>query len=588
VGDLGVDFLTIAGHKLYAPKGVGALYMRKATAPMLPQFIHGAGQESGRRASTECVIQVVALGKACEIAKRDLAKNERHMRSMRDRLHEGIERELKKLRPEASPSEFVRLNGPADGRLPNTLSLSFRGVEANTLLSQIQDEVAASAGAACHSDEVHLSHVLAAMGVTEDWGMGTVRLTVGKGSNAEEIDRAARILASAAADLLPKEKADSAGAEGDGGQALPSGPVKLTRYTHGMGCACKLRPQALEQVLKNLRAVPLPVDPEKAKNILVGIGPSNDDACVYQITDDVAIVATTDFFTPVVDDPETFGRVAAANALSDIYAMGATPLFALNIVGFPSHRLPMGVLEDILRGGQAKCAEAGIQILGGHSVDDTEPKYGLAVIGVLHPKKIWKNNALREGDALILTKPLGTGILSTALKRGAANAEAQKALEDTMATLNKTAAECAAELGAAVGGVTDVTGFGFLGHLREMLTPDAGEKATVGARVVASKVPMLPQVMELCGMGDALVPGGTVQNLKNIEATVHFAAEVPASHRMLLADAQTSGGLLIGVRKAEAERLLRLLVARPECGGSAIVGEVVALNGTGHAISVVP
>eukprot|EP00927_Polykrikos_kofoidii_P072231 TRINITY_DN68371_c0_g1_i1.p1 TRINITY_DN68371_c0_g1~~TRINITY_DN68371_c0_g1_i1.p1 ORF type:complete len:847 (-),score=148.59 TRINITY_DN68371_c0_g1_i1:149-2350(-) len=588
VNDLGVDLLTIAGHKLYAPKGIGALYARK-TVPALPQYIHGAGQEMGRRASTENVIQVVGLGKACEIAKRDLEKNEAHMRRMRDRLHAGIDRELKQLRGVDTTSALVRVNGPTEARLPNTLSLSFRKVEANTLLSLIGDEVAASAGAACHSDSVQMSHVLTAMAVTEDWGMGTVRLTVGKGSEAEEMDRAASVIARGVSELLPQDVSLGDMQIQPAGEA--SGPVKLTRYTHGMGCACKLRPQALEQVLRNLQAAMGPVDPEKAKKVLVGLSENNDDACVYQITDELAIVATTDFFTPVVDDPETFGKIAAANALSDIYAMGAKPLFALNIVGFPSHRLQMSVLEDILKGGQAKCTEAGIQILGGHSVDDTEPKYGLAVIGVVHPKRFWRNNSLRQGDVLVLTKPLGTGILSTALKRGAVSKEAIRALEESMTSLNKNAAECAAEFGDAISGVTDVTGFGFLGHLREMLTVDAGEDPTSGIAVVvwASAVPVLPQVDELSSLGEAFMPGGSVQNLKMVEAkSVTFADAVQTSRRFVLADAQSSGGLLLGVRRNQADALLSRLRACSGCEGSAIVGETVALEIGSPIVRVVP
>lgn len=577
VSDLGIDLLTVAGHKIHAPKGVGALYARKGTVPAMPQYLHGAGQEAGRRASTENVIQVVALGKACEIALRDLTYNSSHMRSMRDRLHEGIERELKKRREGTAVERLMRLNGPQEARLPNTLSLSFRRVEANTLLSLIGDEVAASAGAACHSDEVQMSHVLEAMGVSEEWGMGTVRLTVGKASSPEEMDRAAEIVARGVAELAPRDEAAPDPGNGDGIQEPDHpGVVKLTRYTHGMGCACKLRPQALEAVLQNLRAAMGPVDPENAKNILVGSGPSNDDACAYQISEELAIVATLDFFTPVVDDPETFGRIAAANALSDVYAMGARPLFALNIVGFPSHRLPMSVLTDILKGGQAKCAEAGIQVLGGHSVDDTEPKYGLAVIGAVHPKKIWRNNAMLAGDVLVLTKPIGTGVLSTALKRGQVLPATQVALHDCMARLNRNAAEAAMLFASSVGGVTDVTGFGFLGHLNEMLTRDVGDTRTpLAAKVQASSVPLLPQALELASQGEAFVPGGSLQNLKMAkDKGVVFDEAVPAGRRSLLADAQTSGGLLISVRAAEASNLLAELLQREGCEASAIVGEV--------------
>merc|ERR1711953_701448 len=239
-----------------------------------------------------------------------------------------------------------------------------------------------------------------------------------------------------------------------------------------MGCACKLRPQMLERVLDQVRALagPSPVD----ANVLAGLGASNEDACVYKINDQVAIVTTLDFFTPIVDEPDLFGAVAAANAISDVYAMGARPIFALNIVGFPSGRLPDEVLVKILKGGQEKCAEAGIPILGGHTVEDVEPKNGLAVVGTVHPDRIWRNNGVRDGDSLILTKPLGTGILSTALKRGALGTVARHALIGALTQLNAKAAESVHAYGCKVHAATDVTGFGLLGHLREMLTPSDG------------------------------------------------------------------------------------------------------------------
>ncbi|MEE4176153.1 MAG: selenide, water dikinase SelD, partial [Bacteroides sp.] len=191
---------------------------------------------------------------------------------------------------------------------------------------------------------------------------------------------------------------------------MTEGPIQLTHFTHGLGCACKIRPQYLEKVLQDMPQI---LDPR----VLVGTSTS-DDAAVYKITDDIAIVQTVDFFTPIVDDPYAFGAIAAANALSDIYAMGARPLFALNIVGFPSNRLPMQVLKDILKGASDKATEAGIPILGGHTVEDNEPKFGMVVTGQVHPKRILTNSGAKPGDVLILTKPIGTGIISTAVKRG--------------------------------------------------------------------------------------------------------------------------------------------------------------------------
>eukprot|EP00930_Biecheleria_cincta_P086020 TRINITY_DN75390_c0_g1_i1.p1 TRINITY_DN75390_c0_g1~~TRINITY_DN75390_c0_g1_i1.p1 ORF type:complete len:810 (-),score=164.14 TRINITY_DN75390_c0_g1_i1:31-2439(-) len=569
VDDLGVDLLTIAGHKLYAPKGVGALY-RRCTVPDLPHLIHGAGQESGRRASTENVIHIVGLGKACEVAKRDLEKNEKHMRAMRDRLYNKL------LERMGSRAHLMRVNGPKGRTLPNTLSVSFFKVEANTLLSEVSGEVAASAGAACHSDEVHMSHVLEAMGVSKEWAMGTCRFSVGRDTTSAEIDKAAGVIAAAVLRLMPRDAGegnDVAEEEVEGEEVDPS-TVKLTRFTHGMGCACKLRPQVLERVLEQLRAAAPPmIDP----NVLAGLGRSNEDACVYKVSDELAVVGTLDFFTPIVDDPEVFGGIAAANALSDVYAMGAKPIFALNIVGFPSNRLPTSVLAKILKGGQEKCTEAGIAVLGGHTVEDLEPKYGLAVIGLVHPHKVWRNNSLQAGDRLILTKPIGTGILGTAQKKGLLNPDAREKLQTTLLQLNRRAAEIAQE-SSQVHAATDVTGFGLLGHLKEMLTSSSEDaleptpkKARtaentqpslprLGALLRTSAVPLLPQAQELA-VDDQCVPGGSVNNLKLVESagSVRFAQGVSRELRMLLADAQTSGGLLLSVRGEDSKKLVTAL-----------------------------
>eukprot|EP00931_Biecheleriopsis_adriatica_P047602 TRINITY_DN2745_c0_g1_i1.p1 TRINITY_DN2745_c0_g1~~TRINITY_DN2745_c0_g1_i1.p1 ORF type:complete len:793 (+),score=161.22 TRINITY_DN2745_c0_g1_i1:85-2463(+) len=582
VDELGVDMLTIAGHKLYAPKGVGALYKR-CNVPDLPQFIHGAGQESGRRASTENVIHIVGLGKACEVAKRDLAKNSKHMREMRDRLQEQL---TKRLGPQA---HLMRINGPKEARLANTLSASFYKVEANTLLSEVSDDVAASAGAACHSDEVHMSHVLEAMGVSKDWAMGTCRFTVGRDTSAAEIDKAADVIAKAVLRLMPRDAGQEAvNTEEAIAEEVDPSSVKLTRFTHGMGCACKLRPQVLEKVLEQLRTASGHI---VDSNVLAGLGRSNEDACVYKVSEELAVVGTLDFFTPIVDEPEAFGGIAAANALSDVYAMGAKPIFALNIVGFPSGRLPPSVLARILKGGQEKCSEAGIPILGGHTVEDLEPKYGLAVIGLVHPEKVWRNNAVRAGDRLILTKPIGTGILGTAQKKGRLSTEASAALQAALLQLNGPAASIAREQ-AEVHAATDITGFGLLGHLREMLTPteEPTEPATkrsrqegsgaqrLGAILRASAVPLLPEARELA-VDDQCIPGGSLNNLKLVESAgaVDFAEGVSRQLRLLLADAQTSGGLLLAV-PADAVDGLVIALRQAGMGTSAEIGEVRLLR----------
>jgi len=339
-------------------------------------------------------------------------------------------------------------------------------------------------------------------------------------------------------------------------------------------------------------------------NVLAGLGKSNEDACVYKISDDVAVVGTLDFFTPVVDEPEAFGRIAAANALSDVYAMGAKPIFALNIVGFPSNRLPPSVLARILQGGQEKCAEAGIAVLGGHTVEDLEPKYGLCVIGVVDPKKFWRNNALQAGDQLVLTKPIGTGVLGTAHKIGRLEPESYEALVENLQGLNRKAAE-AAQASTEVHAATDVTGFGLLGHLREMLMPmdDVDEHVAkktrletnggcastgrLGAVLSAKAVPLLPQALELA-VDSTCIPGGSLNNLKLVESAevVRFSPDVPREMQVLLADAQTSGGLLFAV----PERTLDKFIAALKDAGltrSAVIGHVRALaNATEPAIQV--
>jgi selenide,water dikinase len=275
-----------------------------------------------------------------------------------------------------------------------------------------------------------------------------------------------------------------------------------------------------------------------------------DDAAVYRLGPDLALVQTLDYFTPIVDDPYSFGTIAAANALSDVYAMGGTPLFALNIVGFPVNTLPMAILKDILCGGADKAREAGIGILGGHSIDDAEPKYGLVVTGRIHPDRIWKNVGARAGDDLVLTKPLGMGIISTAVKREKASpALIQRAVE-IMATLNRGAAEAVAAAGGP-DAVTDVTGFGLLGHLREM-TAGSG----VGARVRLRDVPVLDGVWDLAKAG--LVPGGTQRNFTHLQAqqAVEWAGDLTELEQLVLSDAQTSGGLLVAVPPDRTAALL--------------------------------
>ncbi|MDX9772672.1 MAG: selenide, water dikinase SelD [Bacteroidales bacterium] len=315
--------------------------------------------------------------------------------------------------------------------------------------------------------------------------------------------------------------------------------IQLTKYTQGLGCACKLRPQELEKILKD---IPAGVDP----NILIDIQ-NSDDAAVYSINETMALVQTVDFFTPIVDDPYDFGAIAAANALSDIYAMGARPMFALNIVGFPSNRLPMDVLREILRGASDKAQEAGICILGGHTIDDPEPKYGMVVSGTVHPDRIWANSGAREGDALILTKPVGTGILTTAMKRGLLDEKTRVEVTASMAELNRKAADILQSY--TVHACTDVTGFGLIGHLSEVTVASG-----VDVELFADRVPFFPETANLAAAG--IIPGGTTNNMSYFGRHTDWSEDISEMTRTLLCDAQTSGGLLVTVPSGETERLL--------------------------------
>lgn len=294
---------------------------------------------------------------------------------------------------------------------------------------------------------------------------------------------------------------------------------------------------------------------------------TSDDAAVYRIDADRALVATVDFFTPIVDDPYDFGRIAAANALSDIYAMGARPLFALNLVSFPRKLLGEGVLREIVRGGGEVARLAGVAVLGGHSIDDPEPKFGMCVVGEVNPERVVRNSTAEPGDVLVLTKPIGTGVIATAIKQGALaqgkseqGGSGQGASEQnvvaaavaSMTTLNRGAAEAMLRAGAHA--ATDITGYGLLGHLHEL-----ARASGLAARVDAAAVPLLPGALDLAARG--LIPGGTRRNETDLAASIHWEAEVDAPLRTLLYDAQTSGGLLIAIAR---ERLPNLLTALAE------------------------
>lgn len=298
----------------------------------------------------------------------------------------------------------------------------------------------------------------------------------------------------------------------------------------------------LTQVLRQL-------DLPSNENLLVGINTS-DDAAVYKLNDDLALVQTVDFFTPLVDDPYVFGQIAAANALSDLYAMGATPITALNIVAFPSRTMSTEILREILRGGADKVSEAGAVLAGGHTIEDQDPKYGLAVTGLVHPNRVITNSSARSGDLLYLTKPLGVGVLATALKGGVITLEEERRLISLMTCLNRAGGQ--AIINAGIKCCTDITGFGLLGHLREMAAASG-----LDCELEIDKIKFLPGALEYARMG--LIPAGMYANREYLEKWVSFEANIPFELQDLLFDPQTSGGLLIAVAPEEKDRLLKSL-----------------------------
>jgi selenide,water dikinase len=335
--------------------------------------------------------------------------------------------------------------------------------------------------------------------------------------------------------------------------------IRLTELSACAGCAAKLGAAELRSVMER-------VSPATNARVLVGYGDS-DDAGVYLLRDDVGLVQTVDFFTPIVDDPYDFGRIAATNALSDVYAMGGRPLSALNIVAFPED-LDLAILAQILEGGASVARNAGVAIIGGHTIKDAEPKYGMAVTGIVDPQRIVTNAGARIGDALVLTKPLGTGILTTARKRDAIASEELDEAVAAMTTLNDRAAE--AMLAAGAHAATDITGFGLLGHAENM-----ARASRVRLIFDSTAVPWMARVLEL--IGDGIVPGGTRHNAQTHATFTDFAPSVPEEVRIGLSDAQTSGGLLISIARENLAMLVAELNDRSTM--AAVVGEVRSGSG---------
>ena len=326
--------------------------------------------------------------------------------------------------------------------------------------------------------------------------------------------------------------------------ALP-GAVRLTSFSHGGGCGCKIAPGVLSEILKKSAGGIVP------PQLLVGIETA-DDAAVYQLNDEQALIATTDFFMPIVDDPFDFGRIAATNAISDVYAMGGTPIMALALVAMPVNQLPVEVIGEIIRGGESVCRDAGIPIAGGHTIDSVEPIYGLVVMGLVHPSKVRRNSDAKAGDALVLGKPLGVGVLAAALKKGKLDAAGYAQLIETTTMLNKPGARLA-EL-AGVHALTDITGFGLAGH-----TLEVARGAGLSAQIDWRRVPMLAGVAAMAA--DGFVTGASGRNWAAYGHEVTLAPELPPTAKDLLSDPQTSGGLLVSCDPAAVDEVLSIFRA---------------------------
>ena len=338
----------------------------------------------------------------------------------------------------------------------------------------------------------------------------------------------------------------------------PTGEPRLTSLSHGGGCGCKIAPGVLSDILRQTSALPIP------PQLLVGIE-SSDDAAVYQLSDDIAVVATTDFFMPIVDDPHDFGRIAAANALSDVYAMGGRPIMALALVGMPVNVLSGATIARVLDGGAAICAQAGVPVAGGHSIDSVEAIYGLVAIGVVHPARIMRNSGARAGDLLVLGKPLGVGVQSAALKKGALDAAGYAAMIAATTQLNTPGPDLAALDG--VHAMTDVTGFGLGGHALEMAR-GSGCAIDLDWR----KVPLMAGVAQLAGQG--FITGASARNWASYGDEIVLPEAFSETDQALLTDPQTSGGLLVSCSPQSADAVLTTF-RRHGFASAAIIGEVV-------------
>ena len=564
VEDLKVDLLTVAGHKIYGPKGIGALYIKNGIEKKLEKLIHGASHEHNLRAGTENVLEIVGLGEACELITKNLIQRLRQNLITRNIIYKILSKEvpqsilhgpiidynidIKKL----SDKEILELVNK-EKRLSNTLYISFPGVQANLILDKLSNKIACSAGAACHSDGVNMSHVLQAMNVKPEIAMGTLRISTGIKTTEKMAEESAKNIAEVVKKLINVDKNNNLVSNKDD-EILEN--CRLTKDTHGMGCGCKISPNFLQETLKLL---PIQKCIKEDKNILVD-NCNFDDGSVYDLTNfnkESALVSTLDFFTPICDNPYDYGAIACANALSDIYAMGAKPINALNIVSFPINLLPKIVLKEILRGANEKADEANCPILGGHSISDNEPKFGLSVNGIVDKNKIWKNNTPKKNDYILLTKKIGTGVIMTSLKKDIVNKNDQCVLDaiNNMKKLNKYHSEIIVKNDIKISACTDITGFGLLGHLSECLLGE--ENKNLFAEIQYEKIPYITEkINELVSMG--MSPGGAKSNIAYVDGKVEYDNKMVEDEKLLINDPQTSGGLLIFVGEEEKNKLVKL------------------------------
>jgi len=542
VNELGVDLLSLAGHKLYAPKGIGVLYCRKGT--LLEKFMHGANHENNMRAGTENVAGIAGLGVACEQAASYFTHFTVQVKQLRDLLYD----ELKKGIPE------LVLNGNLEHCLPNTLNVCLPGIHSESFLASLKN-VAASAGAACHAGETNISDVLKAMKIDPELAKGAIRLSLGRFTTKDEVVNAANEIISHYKKERKTEKKN----------VLMNGlkDFGLLQFAVNPGCSCKISSETLSEMLKGLGRI-------SDANILVG-KENNDDAAVVKISDEMAIVQTIDFFSPVVDDPYTFGLIAAANSLSDIYAMGATPLFALNVLAYPENSIPPEIICQMLKGAEDKAAEAGISIIGGHSVDDSELKYGLVVSGLIKPGEEIKNKGAQPGDILVLTKKIGTGIMINALKADMLTTYQEKLLIDQMCMLNSKTAEMMKKF--KVNACTDISGFGLLGHLNEML-----KASMMDAEIYFNQISLLDGLTEV-----ALENTAFCKTRRDEDSFIEYADEISEFEKNILFDPQTSGGLLMCLNSNDAKLLINeLQLADIECS---LIGKIVG-KGNGKIVVI--